>query len=440
MAFSFQSWGRFPKAVHTAVVPLYWRNDPPSFASIPGTVLPYAFGRSYGDVCLNDGGALIDVSFLRRFIHLDFEKGLLKCEAGLPLGEILRAIVPQGWFLPVTPGTQYVSVGGAIANDIHGKNHHRADTFGSHVTQFELLRSSGERLICSPAQNSELFCATIAGLGLTGVILWAEFKLKSIGSAWIDMEQVRFNSLDGFFALSDASDESFEYTVAWIDCLARGKALGRGLYLRGNHGGPEKGALDLPPRIQRVRAPCDMPAAFLNGMSMRLFNALFYHVPRGKMVQKRSSYERFFFHLDGIRDWNRLYGKRGLIEYQCVVPLKAAKQAIAELLKRIGVSGEGAFLSILKHFGAKESPGILSFPRPGVTLASDFPNRGEKTLRLLDALDVIVLSAGGAVYPAKDARMQPQSFQAYYPQWKGFSKFIDPQFSSSFWRRVTANA
>lgn len=440
MAFAYESWGRFPKARHARVMPVYWRDEPPRFEGIAGSVLPYAYGRSYGDSCLNAGQTLIDVSFLRRFIAFDERQGLLRCEAGVPFGEVLGIVVPRGWFIPVTPGTQYVSVGGAIANDIHGKNHHNAGTFGCHVAQFELLRSSGERFICSPNENADLFRATIGGLGLTGIILWAQFRLKPVTSAWISMEQVRFSSLEEFFGLAQSSDRDFEYTVAWIDCLARGKQLGRGVYLRGNHEARQPACCDLPPKSKRFRAFFDMPSSLLNGTTMRLFNSLFYHAHHPGRLAKRLSYEHFFFHLDGIRDWNRLYGKRGLIQYQCALPPDCGKSAIAELLKRIARSGEGAFLSILKRFGQMQSPGLLSFPRPGFTMAFDFPNRGARTQELMDELNTMVRGFSGAVYPAKDACMSAENFQAYYPQWKTFARFVDPRFSSSFWRRVTATA
>src|SRR4051812_3007977 len=191
MGQQYQSWGHYPKATPRAVIPIDWRDDLPDLSAPPVSVLPYAYGRSYGDSCLNDDGTLLDVSGLRRFIHFDAETGLLRCEAGVLLGEILDVFVPRGWFLPVSPGTKFVSVGGAIANDIHGKNHHRAGTFGRHVTRFELVRSTGERLLCSPTENADLFRATIGGLGLTGLITWAEFQLKPVANAWISMEQIR---------------------------------------------------------------------------------------------------------------------------------------------------------------------------------------------------------------------------------------------------------
>jgi FAD/FMN-containing dehydrogenase len=397
-------------------------------------VLPFAYGRSYGDSCLNAGGALLDVSRLRRFIAFDESRGLLRCESGLTLAEVLAVIVPRGWFLPVVPGTKWVSIGGAIANDIHGKNHHRAGTFGLHVTGLELMRSTGERILCSPERNVELFRATIGGLGLTGLILWAEFRLKRISGPDIAMERIRFSRLSDFVRLSTDDDE-YEYTVAWIDCLARGRALGRGLFLRGDHVAGSGGMRgDGNPAIS---VPLDLPSALINRVSTTIFNTLYYHAQLRNTQRRTISYDAFFFPLDGIGGWNRLYGRRGFLQYQCVVS-GDSENAIAELLRQVARSAEAPSLAVLKRFGSTPSPGLLSFPRPGITLAIDFPMRGAATLELLGRLDQIVAEAGGAVYPAKDARMSATSFQRFFPQWESFASQMDPKFSSSFWRRVTA--
>src|SRR5436305_3151594 len=230
-----QSWGRYPRVKPRQVIPVFWRDELPNLTTLEQPVLPFGYGRSYGDSCLNEDGITLDISNLRRFISFDEEQGILRCEAGVSLAEVLELIVPRGWFLPVTPGTQFVSVGGAIANDVHGKNHHKAGTFGCHVTQFELLRSSGERFICTPTQHSELFRATIGGLGLTGIMLWAEFRLKRIANPYISVDRIRFSSLDEFKQIAADSDQDFEYTVAWIDSLGSGNELGRGIFMRGNH-------------------------------------------------------------------------------------------------------------------------------------------------------------------------------------------------------------
>ena len=432
-----QSWGRYPKLKPSRVIPIYWRNDIPDLSLLEEPVLPYAYGRSYGDSCLNESGVSLDVSHLTRFIAFDEEAGLLRCEAGVSLAQVLELTVPRGWFLPVTPGTKFVSVGGAIANDVHGKNHHVAGTFGCHVTRFELLRSSGERLICSPSENVELFRATIGGLGLTGIILWAEFRLKPITGPFIAMERIRYSSLKEFMEISDASDQDFEYTVAWVDCLASGRQIGRGLFMRGKHDRSAQYAGKQAPGKLPLAVPLDFPSFVLNTLTVKAFNTAYYHAQRGKIMRKVVPYDPFFYPLDSIHQWNRMYGRRGFMQYQCVVPFENGYEVMLDILSRISRSGEGSFLAVLKKFGAVPSPGLLSFPRPGLTLALDFSNNGQKTLQLFEDLDRIVRRNGGSVYPAKDARMTPESFQTYFPQWHEFEPLIDPKFSSSFWRRVT---
>ena len=416
------------------MVPVVWRSEPPALERVPETVLPFACGRSYGDSCLNDGGALLDVAGLDRLIALDSDRGLLRCEPGVTLAQVLALIVPRGWFLPVVPGTRWVSVGGAIANDIHGKNHHRAGTFGAHVTRLELMRSSGERMMCSPTENPDLFRATIGGLGLTGLILWAELRLKSIPGSGIAMESLRFSGLDGFFDRA-ATDADHEYTVAWVDCLVRGRHLGRGIYMRGDHtalaGDPPS-----PLREARLRVPFDAPPGLLNRLTLRIFNQLYYRRQLRRQVNSVVPYPPFFFPLDGVADWTRLYGPAGFLQYQCVVPDQPDGGSIRAVLDRVSRSDEAASLAVLKRFGNVPSPGMLSFPRPGLTLAVDFGFRGSRTLRLLEDLDAIVRESGGAVYPAKDARMSAASFRSFFPEYESFSRLVDPKFSSSFWRRV----
>jgi FAD/FMN-containing dehydrogenase len=372
---------------------------------------------------------------MARFIAFDDETGLIRCDAGVCLHDLLQFIVPKGWFVPVTPGTRYVTIGGMIANDVHGKNHHRVGTFGCHVNCFELLRSNGERRVCSQDENPQLFAATVGGLGLTGLITWAEIKLSKITGPFIETESIRFDDLSDFFELSKESDKTWEYTVAWIDSLAKGKNLGRGLFMRGNHADKSHSEKfgEINPKFS---IPVNAPSNLLNKHSIKLFNTAYYRKQLGRRIQSQQFYDKFFYPLDGIGDWNRLYGKKGLLQYQCVVPMKSGYEAVSKILNLCGTKGQGSFLSVLKVFGKKKSPGLLSFPREGATLALDFPNRGKDTFLLLDSLDKIVIEAGGAVYPAKDARMNSNSFKTYYPNWKEFAEYIDPNFSSSFWRRV----
>jgi FAD/FMN-containing dehydrogenase len=299
------------------------------------------------------------------------------------------------------------------------------------------LRSDNQRYLCSNEKNRELFCATIAGLGLTGVILWAEIKLKKVSGPWIDQETIRFSNLDEFFSLSEESEREFDYTVAWVDTLATGTKLGRGLFFRGNHS-----QLSQPePKLkEQVKISCEAPRGLLNPVTVRTFNHLYYHKQFKRKSQTTVHYKKFFYPLDSINNWNRLYGKRGFYQYQLVVPFKNDREPIRDLLKRVAESEMASFLAVLKTFGDLESPGMLSFPRPGVTLALDFPNLGERTMKLFESLDEIVRASGGALYPAKDAVMSAKDFQAFYPNWKQFSQHKDPLFLSDFWRRVSKEA
>lgn len=430
----YQSWGGYPKAEHE-VFRFRWQEDRPSFQK--KSVLPFGNGRSYGDSCLNDGGVLLDARGLDRLISFDPATGLVTCEAGVLLSELLDWLIPMGWFLPVTPGTKYVTVGGAIANDVHGKNHHWAGTFGSWVDQLALLRSDGKVYSCSRQENTSLFHATIGGLGLTGVILWATIRMRRINNPFMDTETVRFENLDEFLQLSEESDRDYEYTVAWVDCLAKKDSIGRGLYMRGNHAAPFQ---DVAPKKERhVTIPVTPPFSLVNLASLRLFNTLYYRKQWHREKRTIGHYGQFFYPLDRILRWNRMYGSRGFLQYQCIVSASCGREAIREILSRTASSAIGSFLAVLKVFGNVPSPGLLSFPKPGITLALDFPIQGSKTFNLLDNLDEIVLQAGGAVYPAKDARMSLEAFQKFFPQWTELEKFRDPVFSSSFWRRVTGD-
>lgn len=418
---------------------MLWRSDDlPIGTHASATFLPFGNGRSYGDVCLNNGGVLVDCRGLNRFISFCPDTGILRCEAGILLSEILAFSVPRGWFLPVTPGTQFVTLGGAIANDVHGKNHHRHGTFGRHVLRFELLRSDGARVPCAPYENRDWFEATVGGLGLTGVITWAEIRLRRIHTPLIDQETIRYRNLDGFFSLSDESDESFEYTVAWVDCLARGSSVGRGLFLRGNHAEKSDGR-KRSASSRSISVPFTPPVSLVNGLSLRILNSLYYRKSLSRLTSRKVSFTPFFYPLDAVRRWNRLYGPGGLLQYQCLLPNADAQDSVKEILERIARAGTGSFLAVLKRFGHLASPGLLSFPAPGITLALDFPNRGRRTLELLDTLDEVTLAAGGRVNPSKDARMAGESFRRFFPRWQELNSFKDPAFSSSFWRRVTAD-
>lgn len=442
--FNLLSWGRFPRVLgQTALWPTCASDLPALLAATrktgsasSETLLARGLGRSYGDACLNEGGILVHSTPLNHLLEFSLSTGIMKCEAGVSFAELLDFAVPRGFFVPVTPGTKFITVGGAIANDVHGKNHHWAGNFGSHLIQFELARSDGSKQICSRTQNSELFFATIGGLGLTGFITWAEFHLKKIAGPWIDEETVKFTNLDGFFKISEASEKSFEYTVAWIDCLASGKSLGRGLFFRGNH------SLEIAPRRpqrawqQLLNVPFDLPPWVLSPAAMNFGNRAYYSRICRPLVKRRVDYDPFFYPLDAIANWNRLYGKPGFLQYQFVVPFSDGGRVLAKIMEAISRARMGSFLAVLKIFGTPPSQGIMSFPKPGVTLALDFPNKGKPLLALLDRLDQWVVEAGGRIYPAKDARMSSEVFRASFENISRFVPFVDPGFSSSFWRRV----
>lgn len=431
-ALSALSWGLYPTA-RQRLLPIADRRQ--ALPAFEGTALPYGNGRSYGDSCLNPDGSLLQTRGLDRYIDFDPASGVLRCEAGVTLAEIIAMALPRGWFPPVTPGTRHVTVGGAVANDVHGKNHHVAGNFGHHVMRLELLRSDGSREILHPSTQGGRFEATVGGLGLTGLITWVELQLKRVPGPWLETESIRFDGLDDFFALSTQSAGSHEYTVAWIDCLARGRSLGRGHFIRADHA---PGDPDSPTAVANKRRsmPFTPPVSLVNRLSLGPFNWLYYHRQRARRKRALSHYGPYFYPLDGIGHWNRMYGPRGFLQHQCVLPPATARDGIAELLREISRSGSGSFLAVLKEFGGLPSRGLLSFPRPGSTLALDFPNNGPDVFALLDRLDTIVAHAGGAVYPAKDARMSGALFRNAYPRWREFQTHIDPRFSSGFWRRV----
>jgi FAD/FMN-containing dehydrogenase len=425
---AYRPWGRLSAPAQRVL-----KVPPDGMTAFPdGTVLPFGHGRSYGDVCLNSAGTILDTRAMSSILAFDRSTGIIRCQAGALLSDILDFAVPAGWFLPVTPGTRFVTVGGAIANDVHGKNHHRAGTFGMHVLRLELLRSDGSRITCSADENVDWFRATVGGLGLTGLILWSDVQLIPVAGRAIDADTTRFGNLSDFFALSEEADRKYEYTVSWIDCLAARQALGRGWFIGGNHA-REAGA---PVRRRRpINLFLEPPISMVNALSLRAFNLLYYNRPTP--AAGPVDYEPFFYPLDSILNWNRMYGPRGFYQFQCVVPTAVGEAVIRELLVQTARFRQGSFLAVLKQFGHVISPGLLSFPRPGPTLALDFPNRGGRTRELLARLESIVMEAGGALYPAKDACMSADTFRRSYPEWESLEAMRDPAFSSDFWRRVT---
>lgn len=437
MKASLHSWGRHPRHPQTPHQ-VHWRSELPGklaqLRSTAGSTLAYGNGRSYGDSCLALSDHVIAMRPLDRVIAADWEHGWLAVEAGMTLGEVLDLSVPRGWFLPVTPGTRFVTVGGAIANDVHGKNHHRRGSFGCHVHRIGLLRSREGRLSCTRDEHPELYAATIGGLGLTGVMEWAEIRLAPIRSSMIDCFVQRFDSLAEFFSLSAELDPLHEFSVAWIDGLAAGSAAGRGVYFAGDFA--SDGALSTRSRAS-PGIPFVPPVSLVNRLSVRLFNSVYWRRHPARRSRQRVHYEPFFYPLDGILNWNRIYGRRGMQQYQCVIPPAAAEPAMHEFLWIVASAREASFLAVLKQLGPATSPGLLSFPRPGVTLALDFPNSAGLQDGLFRTLDAIVRDAGGRLYPAKDAHMSPEDFRRGYPAWQQLEVLRDPALNSRFWQRVT---
>lgn len=431
------SWGRVPCSPQSAHA-CRWRTDVSallgSVVGEHGSTLPYGNGRSYGDSCLAKSDQVLHMRSLDRFIEVDWQRGVLLAEAGVTLAEILAIAIPRGWFLSVTPGTQFATLGGAMANDVHGKNHHRRGTFGNHVRRFGLLRHDQEILTCSPQDHPQLYAATLGGLGLTGVITWAEIQLMPIRSSQIDRTLVRFNNLAEFFALSAELDHQHEYSVAWIDCLAKGAQAGRGVFIVGEHA--PYGSLEVDARA-KLHVPLTPPLSLVNNLSLRIFNEGYWRIHPTTRTCKRCSYEPFFYPLDRILHWNRIYGRKGFQQYQCVIPDAVAEVALRDLLNAIALSGQGSFLAVLKRCGDIASPGLLSFPLPGTSLALDFPQKVDLSA-LFARLDTIVREAGGRLYPAKDAHMSGSDFRQAYPAWEQLEALRDSTLISRFWKRVTA--
>lgn len=427
------SWGRVVRASHRVARPRFADELPALIAaSEAGPALPIGLRRSYGDSNLNPDGRVIDMTGLDRVIAFGRETGVMRAEAGLSLSQALQILVPAGWFLPTTPGTRFVTLGGAVANDVHGKNHHSAGSFGASVTRIKLLRTDGSAHELAP--GDPMFHATVGGLGLTGLIAWVEFRAARIPSAQLDAQDAEFGHVRDYFDIAAEAHTRFEHTMAWIDCLSGGARLGRGVLSAANwrHDG------DLTPHREdpKLAMPLDAPGFALSRVTIGAFNSIFHDLKRMRTGPYVSHYEPFLYPLDKIAHWNRLYGRDGFYQYQCVLPPATARAGVEELLKVIAASGQASFLAVLKDFGAQAPVGLLSFPMEGTTLALDFRNQGERTLTLMADLDRIVLSAGGRLYPAKDGRISAAMFAAGFPKLQDFRGYVDPGLSSAFWRRV----
>ena len=438
-------WGRYPVQSCELERPERYAD----LLSASARLIARGQGRSYGDAALNENGRVMLTERVNRLLDFDVRSGILRAEAGMTLAEILPVIVSHGWFLPVTPGTKFVSLGGCVAADVHGKNHHHEGSFGDHVLSLELLLADGRRLTCSAAENMELFWATVGGMGLTGIIGEVTIQLIAIQSAHMMVQHHAAKNLQHLFEHLENPALDDRYAVAWIDSLADSKNLGRGIAMFGHHAGAHELPVDFGEALTIKTArthfiprsiPCDLPGWALNPLSIGAFNALYYQREGNKQQPFLTSYDPYFYPLDAIKNWNRLYGKRGFVQYQCVIPQHTAFDGISALLQKLSDSRRPSFLAVLKRFGA-QGRGMLSFPLAGYTLALDLPIRDEGLFVLLNKLDEIVLQYGGRVYLAKDARLSATSFRAMYPryeEWRKIKKTIDPQnrFSSSLAHRL----
>jgi len=441
-------WGRYPLERCAVYRPERTAEVAALVACAPqASLIPRGLGRSYGDAALNAAGAVVQSDRLDRMSSFDPERGILVCEAAVSLADILATFLPRGFFFPVTPGTKFVTVGGAIAADVHGKNHHRSGSMAAAVLGFRLLTAGGEILACSREENPDAFWATLGGMGLTGFLLDARLRLERVPSAWMRVDYEKARDLDDLLERCEARDRDYAYGVAWIDCLARGRSLGRSVLMRANHAQ----RAELPPSraaqpfriVHRPRGlgpsvPFPLPNATLNPLTVGIFNALFYglHRERGRLVDC----ERYFYPLDSVHHWNRIYGRRGMIQYQLALPPETSRQGLLEVLEALSSARRPSFLAVLKSFGPA-SGGLLSFPRPGFTLALDLPHTGDDLLHAVARLDAIVLRHGGRVYLAKDSTLGAESFSAMYPQLARFREIkakLDPEgrFASSQSRRL----
>ncbi len=420
------NWGNYP------IVEKEMRSED-SFRKIKEFVLTHneviarGNGRCYGDASL--GEHIFSTKKLNKFISFDRLNGIIECESGVLLSDILEIAVPQGYFLYVTPGTKFVSVGGAIASDVHGKNHHSEGCFSEYVIEFKLMIENGDIITCSREVNSEKFWATIGGMGLTGIILTAKFSLKNIQTAYIRQESIKADNLDEIFRLFEES-ESWTYSVAWIDCLQKGKNIGRSILMRGEHAFqhelPQK-LKEQPLRLKEKfepKVPFYFPGFVLNALTVKIFNYFYFKKQSKKEVKDFIDYETFFYPLDFVKDWNKIYGKSGFIQYQMMIPKEKGREGMRKILETIANSGNGSFLAVLKLYGKENPQAYNSFPFEGYSLALDF-KVNVKLRKLIDRLDDIVEEYNGKIYRTKDS-MSRSSLTNYLKNVES-SKFVSLQ-------------
>jgi FAD/FMN-containing dehydrogenase len=438
---TLSGWGNIPATTSQVFYPQTARDIRAALDS--GKILPRGLGRSYADQATNREHHILKMEKMNHFLAFDAEKGILHCEAGVSLEEIIDHLAPRGWFPLITPGTKFITIGGAIANDVHGKAHHADGSFVNCVYDFTILLANGEIVRASREENADLFWANFGGLGLLGTILTATIQLRKIETTYFVQKSVAARNLDEMLAAIDVSEQSYTSSVAWIDSMAKGKNLGRGVLTMGNH------ALlsDLPPKLRtnplklgkkaKLAVPFYLPSFTLNTLTVKILNTALY------IMQKNGApiahYDKFFYPLDMINNWNRGYGKRGFIQYQFVLPMEKGPENIRKILTEITQSNCVPFLNVLKKFG-KGQGGLLSFPFEGYTFAIDFPIT--KQLKpFTQKLDKMVLDMGGRIYLGKDAYLDEPTFKAMYPQhkdWQEIKKKYDPRdvFSSDLSRRI----
>ena len=420
------NWGNFP-VVEKNIKSEDSLSKIQDFVKNNNQIIARGNGRCYGDASLSDN--ILSTKRLNKFISFDRINGILECESGVLISEILEVIIPQGYFLYVTPGTKFISVVGAIASDVHGKNHHSEGCFSEYLLEFDLLDEKNEILKCSKQENPEKFWATVGGMGLTGIILSAKFKLKNIETTFIRQESLKAENLDEIFELFENS-ESWTYNVAWIDCLQKGNNIGRSILLRGEHvlrheisekngENPLKIVSKIQPKI-----PFFFPDFILNSFTVKIFNWLYYAKQNRKEVKQIVDYETFFYPLDFVQDWNKIYGKKGFIQYQMVIPKEKGKEGMRKILETIAKSGNGSFLAVLKLFGKNNPQAYNSFPMEGYTLALDF-KVNDNLKKLVGKLDQIVEDFGGRIYLTKDA-MSKSSLTGYLKNVEN-AKFVSLQ-------------
>ncbi len=427
---NFQSWGRYPKVPNT----VHEFNQPEDLQVLISQYkqqIPYGNGRSYGDSALNE--ELIYMKPHRYIKEFDEDAGVLHCESGLLLSEILDVFVSRGWFLVATPGTKFVTVGGAIASDVHGKNHHLVGAFSDSLIEFTLMLPNGEIKTCSKTKNVELFQATCGGMGLTGVILDVKLYLQPIKSAQINQTTIKTKNLAETFAAFDEYADA-TYSVAWIDCMAKGDQLGRCLLMLGEHA--EGGGLDYA-GSSKLNMPIELPSKTLNNYTVKAFNALYYGKVRKSKLRNQIGIDPFFYPLDSITNWNRIYGRNGFTQYQFVLPQESSEAGLTKILQQIASSGKGSFLAVLKLFG-KGNENWLSFPKKGYTLALDFKIEAS-VFELLDKLDDIVVEHGGRIYLAKDGRISRSNFETGYDKIDQFRELREKYQMNEHFNSVQSN-